>query len=268
MRRNWLIKMKERKGTSILVNMGLAAVILVVWECCVQSGIWSSYILPSPVRVLKTFWEMAVGGELLYQILISSRRVLLGFVCAIAAVLFCEAVGAISVQIHHSVWKVVRFLQNVPALSIVPLLILWSGIGELTKVIFIAFGAFFPIYINCDKGLYGCDKKLLEVGQMFRFTKKEMFLRIVLPSAARDILTGLKIGLGYSWKAIVGAEMVAAASGLGYMILDAQYMARTDKILVGITAIGCIGYVFDRILTIGINKLFWEEEVTNDRNPN
>ena len=97
------------------------------------------------------------------------------------------------------------------------------------------------------KGFTSCDKKLLEVGTVFEYSERQKFFRIVLPYAMADILVGMRIGLGYSWRAIIGAEMVAASTGLGHMILFAQQMSRTDKVIVGILVIGVVGYVTDRI---------------------
>ena len=150
---------------------------------------------------------------------------------------------------------VVQFFRNVPPLSMIPLLILWCGIGEITKTVIIVLASFFPMYLNIVKGFTGCDKKLLEVGDMFGYSKGRKFLRIVLPYASADILVGMRIGLGYSWRAIIGAEMVAASTGLGHMILFAQQMSRTDKVIVGILVIGMVGYVTDRIFALAISKL-------------
>ena len=151
--------------------------------------------------------------------------------------------------------SVVQFFRNVPPLSMIPLLILWCGIGEITKTVIIVLASFFPMYLNIVKGFTGCDKKLLEVGDMFGYSKGRKFLRIVLPYASADILVGMRIGLGYSWRAIIGAEMVAASTGLGHMILFAQQMSRTDKVIVGILVIGAVGYATDRIFGLAISKL-------------
>lgn len=100
-------------------------------------------------------------------------------------------------------------------------------------MIIIILAGFFPMFLNIEQGVKGCDPKLLEVGTLLGFDKWQKFFRIVLPSAVPDILVGMRIGMGYSWRAIIGAEMIAASKGLGYLILDAQVMSRSDKILVG-----------------------------------
>ena len=147
----------------------------------------------------------------------------------------------------------VQFFKNVPPLSMIPLLILWCGIGETTKTVIIVLASFFPMYLNIVKGFTGCDRKLLEVGTMFGYTERQKFFCIMLPYAMADILVGMRIGLGYSWRAIIGAEMVAASTGLGHMILFAQQMSRTDKVIVGIFAIGIAGYLTDRIFGLLIS---------------
>ena len=139
--------------------------------------------------------------------------------------------------------------------SLIPLLILWCGIGETTKTAIIFLASFFPMYLNIVKGFTGCDRKLLEVGEMFGYSRGESFFRIILPYASADILVGMRIGLGYSWRAIIAAEMVAASTGLGHMILFAQQMSRTDKVIVGILVIGLVGLATDRIFAFLIGKL-------------
>lgn len=126
----------------------------------------------------------------------------------------------------------------------------------MTKTVIIVLACFFPMYLSIVKGLTGCDKRLLEVGDVFGYTPFEKFKRIVLPYASADILVGMRIGMGYSWRAIIGAEIVAASTGLGHMILFAQQMSRTDKVIVGIFVIGIVGLVTDKIFGIIIVKLF------------
>ena len=138
----------------------------------------------------------------------------------------------------------------------IPLLILWCGIGETTKTVIIVLASFFPMYLSIVKGFTGCEKKLLEVGEVFGYTAFEKFRYIILPSAMADIFVGMRIGMGYSWRAIIGAEMVAASTGLGHVILFSQQMSRTDKVIVGILVIGIVGVLTDRLFGLVMNKLF------------
>ena len=134
-------------------------------------------------------------------------------------------------------------------------MILWFGIGEVPKIIIIILTSFFPIFLNTKSGILSCDSKLIEVGDSLGFSNAQKFFKIMLPSAIPSILVGMRIGLGYSWRAIIGAEMIASARGLGYLILDAQQMSRSDKVIVGIFVIGILGYLCDKLFNFIIKKI-------------
>lgn len=146
-----------------------------------------------------------------------------------------------------------EFMRSTPPLALVPMLILWFGIGEESKIIIIILASFFPIFLNTLKGIKNCDNKLIEVGKSFNLSKKRIFYKIIIPNSMLDIVVGLSLGLGYSFRAIIGAELIAASSGLGYLISDGKDMSRTDVVLVGIFVIGFLGilsdYLFSKIIT-------------------
>jgi sulfonate transport system permease protein len=233
---------------------GIGAVVL-VWYMVSRLGLLSAYVLPPPSKVWSSFIKMLVTGELWKDIYISYVRVMKGFSIAFVLAFLLGMVRSLLPASGRYYEFIVQFFRNVPPLSMIPLLILWCGIGEMTKTVIIVLASFFPMYLNIVKGFTGCDRKLMEVGEMFGYSKGRRFLRIVLPYALADILVGMRIGLGYSWRAIIGAEMVAASTGLGHMILFAQQMSRTDKVIVGILVIGIVGYVTDRVFALAISKL-------------
>lgn len=148
------------------------------------------------------------------------------------------------------------FIQHIPPLSLIPLLVLWFGIGETPKFLIIILATFFPIYLNMEDGLLRADPKLLEVGKTLGFSQRETLWKIRLPLALPTIVTGMRIGMGYSLRSIIGAEMIAADRGLGYFILDAQTMSRSDKVIVGILAIGLIGFFLDGLFSLFSYVLF------------
>ena len=238
-----------------LKQLVLPAGILIIWYACSHSGLWSTYVLPTPDKVWATFWTMLCNGQLFGHILISLRRVFSGYLIAFALA-FCFGVLA-GVMPKKAVYygHILEFLRQIPPISLIPLIILWSGIGETSKVIIIVLAAFFPMFLNIEQGVVGCDPKLLEVGTLLGFDRWQKFFRIVLPAAVPDILVGMRIGMGYSWRAIIGAEMIAASQGLGHLILDAQQMSRSDKIIVGIMVIGVIGIICDRVWVFLMKKL-------------
>ena len=246
--------MKHRWKDAAAPVIGMGDVLL-VWYLVCRWGMVSAYVLPPPYKVLQSFFRMLVSGEIWKDIYISFIRVMKGFSIAFGLAFCLGMLRALLPASGRYYEYVVQFFRNVPPLSMIPLLILWCGIGEITKTVIIVLASFFPMYLNIVKGFTGCDKKLLEVGDMFGYSKGRKFLRIVLPYASADILVGMRIGLGYSWRAIIGAEMVAASTGLGHMILFAQQMSRTDKVIVGILVIGAVGYATDRIFGLAISKL-------------
>jgi sulfonate transport system permease protein len=192
--------------------------------------------------------------EAFEDIYISYLRVLQGFFIA-TLLAFLLAMVRVTLPKYNDYYEsIAQFLKNVPPLSLIPLLILWLGIGETTKISIIVLTSFFPIYLNTVKGFESCDKKLLEVGEVYGYSKVSSFFKIRLPYAMSDILVGMRIGLGYSWRAIISAEMIAASTGLGHMILFAQQMSRTDKVIVGILVIGVVGYITDRLFALIIDK--------------
>lgn len=230
--------------------------VFVVWYVVCRLEIFSTYVLPSPAKVFDSFLKMLQSGEIFVDIAISFGRVLKGFLIAFGLA-FVLGMFRILIPAAEKYYEyIVQFFRNVPPLSMIPLLILWCGIGEITKTVIIVLASFFPMYLNIVKGFTGCDKRLLEVGDVFGYTGFEKFTKIVLPYASADILVGMRIGMGYSWRSIIGAEMVAASTGLGHMILFAQQMSRTDKVIVGIFVIGIVGLVVDKVFGIIIKKMF------------
>ena len=139
-------------------------------------------------------------------------------------------------------------LRVTPPLSLVPLLILWLGIDEAPKIAIVFLSSFFPIYLNTVTALRSTDPKLIEVARLLHFTPREMFFKLRLPSALPGLLTGIRLGFGYSWRALVGAELVAASSGLGFLISESAEFAKTDGVFVGIFTIALLGVAADALL--------------------
>lgn len=231
-----------------------ALILLVLWQLAFMSGKWSAYVLPGPEKVWKSFLSMAGNGILFKHILVSFKRVFIGFSISFVCAFSLGMLAALKKDLEVYYGPYVEFMRNVPPISLIALLILWFGIGETSKVIIIVLASFFPMFMNIRKGLLSCDKKLLEVGKTCGLSKWACFFKIRLPWAFPDILVGMRIGLGYSWRAIIGAEMIAAGKGLGYLILDAQQMSRSDKVIVGIFVIGLVGLLCDKAFLWIIKK--------------
>lgn len=237
---------------------------ILIWYLVTKFKLVNSYVLPPPSKVLDSFFKMIKSGEIFEDVYISYVRVFKGFFIATILAFVLAMVRVMIPKLSDYYEGIIQFSKNIPPLSLISLLILWFGIGEITKVSIIVLTSFFPIYLNTVKGFVNCDSNLLEVGKIYGYSKTQSFLKIRVPYALSDILVGMRIGLGYSWRSIISAEMIAASSGIGHMILFSQQTSRTDKVIVGILVIGVVGYLSDKIFGIiiknslkGIDKNGW-----------
>ena len=225
----------------------LIFLIMIIWITGSYFSLWNSYIIPYPEKVFFTAVKLLKSGELFKHMFTSISRIFFGFSITVILAVPSAVIFGMFPQIYNYFKSILEFMRHTPPLALIPMIILWFGIGEFSKITIIILASFFPVFLNTLKGIESCDKKLIEVGQVFNFTKYEIFRKIILPSAVPDILNGIKLGIGYSWRAIIGAEMIAASSGIGYLILDGQQMSRSDVIVVGILSIGIFGSVTDFI---------------------
>lgn len=236
-------------GRSLWLRAGAPAMtiagVLAAWWAAARSGLVPPFLLPTPGTVLDTARELAADGVLLTHVLVSSRRILAGYALAVALALPLAFIFGVSGGLRRACEPLLEFLRQVPPLAMMPLLILWLGIGEAQKIGIIVLACFFPIFLGAAGGIAQCDPRLVEVGRACGLSRGAILRRIVLPAAAPAIVLGLRIALGYGWRALVGAELVASSAGLGYMIVDAENLARTDIVVVGILAIGGLGLVSD-----------------------
>lgn len=230
-------------------------IILLLWKITNYLGIWSDYILPSPEKVYSTFLNMISDGSIFINVYASMKRVLIGFAISTAIGVPLGIFFGIYSGVYEYFKSLINFLRNTPPLALIPMLILWFGIGEESKIIIIVLASFFPIFTSTLKGIKNCDSKLIEVGRVFEFSKLQIIFKIIIPNAILDIAVGLKLALGYSFRAIIGAELVAASSGLRYLISDGKEMSRTDVVIVGIIVIGLLGIITDYIFSIIVKKV-------------
>lgn len=222
--------------------------VLGLWYLSSAFGWVNAFLLPSPGKVTNTLIDLIHSGSLPRHTLISLQRVGLGYMTAVILAIVLAALFSFSTLLRYLFDPILEFMRQIPPLALMPLLILWLGIGETQKVGIIILACFFPIFLGVRGGIEHVDQKLIEVGKVCGLSDAEIMRRIILPSSLPAIVIGLRIGLGYSWRALVGAELIASSAGLGYMIVDAENLARTDIVLAGILVIGIIGLLADLIL--------------------
>jgi NitT/TauT family transport system permease protein/sulfonate transport system permease protein len=217
-------------------------------------------LLPSPGRVLLAAYHLAESGDLAPHLMVSYTRVLAGFSITLAVAVPLSFLVYLLPVFKRLLRGPLGFLRSVPPISTIPLLILWFGIGEASKIAIIVMASFFPVFLNLMGGLDTIEKQWQELALTLRFDHGEYIRYVLFPGAFPSFLTGIQLGLSYCWKALMGAEMIAAASGLGYLILDSQEMGRIDRVFVGIITLGGCGMVLDQVVIKLFNRLIaWKD---------
>jgi sulfonate transport system permease protein len=223
--------------------------ILAAWSLGSCVGLANDYLLPAPWKIAAVAWKMLNEGRLAVHIGTSLVRVFIGFGITFALAFPLAMLVSLNQWCLELLEAPLEFIRHIPPLATTPLLILWLGIGETSKLAVIVLATFFPIFLNTVNGVTQCDIKLIEVGEAMGFGRIERIVRIILPSALPVIIVGMRLGFGYSWRALIGAELLAATAGLGYMIIEAEELARPDIVLVGIIVIGTLGYCLDALFS-------------------
>jgi ABC-type nitrate/sulfonate/bicarbonate transport system permease component len=211
-------------------------------------------LMPAPTSIAKTAAAMIASGELLYNLLASLRREAIAFLFAATAIPLGMAMGWWRV-VYNQVNPVMEILRPIPPLAWIPLSILWFGLGDEQNEFIIFLGMFFPILVNTIVGVKNIEPNLVRAARSLGAPERKVLWRVVLVGALPQIITGVRIGLGVGWMALVAAELVGASSGLGFLINDARSMLRTDTIAVGMLTIGLIGLVIDTAIRLLSRRL-------------
>lgn len=243
-----------------LVGFVLPVVLALGWELAVALKFSDGRLLPTPSKVFLTLLGLAKTGELLDHILATLQRVGLGFVFGVGAGTVVGALSGYWTTIRRIIDPTLQALRNIPSIAWVPMFILWFGIFETSKVILIAVGVFFPIYLALSGAIMGVDRKLVEVGRIFRFSHREMITRVLLPATLPAYVISLRAGLGLGWMFVVAAEFMGAEQGLGFLLVDGQQTGRPAVILASITAFAILGKLTDWILAaVSARFLTWQD---------
>lgn len=227
----------------------LPLVLAILWELLVRQGLVSGRLLAPPSRIAATLAELAQGGELLRHIIATSARVFSGFALGVLAGTLLGALSGYSTLTRRLVDPTLQGLRAVPSIAWVPLFILWFGIFEASKVALIAVGVFFPVYLGIMGAILGIDRKIVEVGRVFRLTPLGLVRRILLPAILPSFVLALRGGLGLGWMFVVAAEFMGASEGLGYLLVDGQQLGKPDQIVAAILLFAVLGKITDGLLS-------------------
>jgi NitT/TauT family transport system permease protein len=242
--------------TSTALSISFFLVLLAGWSLITDTGLVSDFFLPRPMQVLQAAWGMYIDKGFLWDIAVSIYRVLVGFcLAAIIAVPLGLMMG--SVQFFRSLLEpCLAFTRYMPATAFIPLLVLWLGIDDTQKFSVIFVGTFFTLALMVMVSTLTVPIALIEAAIMLGARPAQLIFKVILPAAKPAIFNDLRIVLGWAWTYIVIAEIVAASSGVGYVILNASRFMDTATIFVGIISIGMIGLISDLLFNFAGRRLF------------
>jgi NitT/TauT family transport system permease protein len=236
-----------------LVGLASVVVVLVLWSYFTRSGTMLGTVLAPPGRLLAELWSLVVNGymntPLWAHFQASLLRTMAGF---IAGSISGIAIGLLMGQSRiasAALAPFFAFARPIPAIAYIPMVIIWFGIGEFSKVLVIFLSSFLYVSINTSAGVRSVPQDLIRVAQTFGASRAQLFVYVIIPESLPYIFLGLKVGLALSWAVVVASELVAAQSGLGYMIMDAATFFRIEDVYVGIFLIGLVGLILEYILT-------------------
>lgn len=247
--------MTNKNNTKDYIKFILPLIILLLWFVFTHTGSVPETSLPRISAVKDAFVEMVKSGQLYSDLSLSLRRVLAGFlISSMLGVILGIGMG-ISNKVKEFFQLTLTAIRQIPMIAWIPLIILWAGIGEVSKVVVILFAATFPVVVNTMSGIDTTSETYLEVAKMYGLSRKETFFKVYLPSALPNIFTGLRLGLSASWMAVVASELIASSSGIGYRLNDARSLMRSDVVIVCMIVIGLIGLFMDKLIVLISHEL-------------
>jgi sulfonate transport system permease protein len=253
---------RSRWARAVRPVLGLALPIGVaaLWELAVAAGLSNGRLMPPPSRVITTLVELAQSGELARHVAATLWRVLAGFALGVAAGTLFGAIAGYWSLARRIFDPTLQALRAIPSIAWVPLFILWLGIFEQSKIALIAVGVFFPIYLGVMGAILSVDRKMVEVGRVFRLSGPAMIRRILLPAVLPAYVVSLRAGLGLGWMFVVAAEFMGASEGLGYLLTDGQQLGKPAQIMAAIIVFAILGKTTDWLVeTAAAPLLRWQD---------
>lgn len=242
------IKWLWEKVNDVVIGSIVPLLILVIWQVSGDLGLYSPSFLPTPLQIAAEFRTLIGSGELSRHLAISLQRAVIGFLIGGSiGLLFGFFVGFVQ-KLEVLLDPSFQMLRMIPHLAIAPLIILWFGFGEVSKIVIIASGAFFPMYIYTFLGIRNVDYKLFEVARVLNFSKMKQIFRLILPAALPGILLGLRLSVAISWLGLVVAELIGSQEGVGFLINYGKQNSSAELIFVGVIIFAVVGKLVDSLV--------------------
>ncbi|VEF48619.1 putative taurine ABC transporter permease [Bacillus freudenreichii] len=247
-------KPKRKLSQESIIMWSSVLIIFLVWYIITKLNIFSDVFIPSPAKTWSTFTDLLVNGykgnSLLYHLFDSLYRLSSALLLALITAVPLGLLSGYSTKVRAALDPILEFYRPLPPLSYYTLLILWFGIGDLSKVALLFLAAFAPMYIASVSGVKGVLEDRIHSAASLGANKWQTFRYVIFPSCLPEIFTGLRTAVGFAYTTLVASEMVAAVSGIGWLVLDASKYLRSDIMYVGIILMGVTGILLDRVLRI------------------
>lgn len=241
------MKIAHRWYRNPFVPWLLPIIAIVLWQILGQAKMISSSILPTPLEVIEAAVRLTKSGKLQEHVWISTQRALIGFLIGGIIGFILGLLNGTVKFFEVTTDTTMQMIRTIPHLALIPLVILWFGIGESAKVFLVALGVMFPVYINTYSGIQNVDRKLVEMGAVYGLSKWKLFANIILPGALSSILVGIRYALGVMWMSLIVAETIGADSGIGFMATSAREFMQMDIVVLTIVLYAILGKLSDVI---------------------
>jgi sulfonate transport system permease protein len=240
--------LKRIKQTAMnLRPWAIPVLLLMSWQLFTKWGLISARVLPAPTEVLAAFIDLLKTGELIHHVWVSLWRALTGFAIGGSIGFIFGLLNGLFRPAEMTFDTSIQMLRNIPHLALVPLVILWFGIGEEAKIFLVAVAVLFPVYLNTFHGIKNVDKGLMEMGKTYGLSGWSLFSQVIFPGALSSILVGVRYSLGVMWITLIVAETISSTSGIGYMAMTAREFYQMNVIVLAILMYALLGKVSDMI---------------------
>ena len=223
----------------------LPVTVIVAWQAASSLGLIGNRLMPSPLAVAYAFWDKATSGQLATDIWASAQRAVSGLIVGGSIGFLLGLANGVSKLSYSLTDTTLQMLRTIPNLALIPLVILWFGIGEEAKLFLTALGVFFPIYLNTLHGVRNVDPQLIEMGRVYGMSNWTLFRKVIFPGALPSIFVGLRFSLGIMWLTLIVAESMAASSGIGHMANQAREFMLTDVVVLALVIYALLGKFAD-----------------------
>jgi ABC-type nitrate/sulfonate/bicarbonate transport system permease component len=230
-------------------------VFMAAWQSLAASGLINPFLLPSPLRLIEALWGLIADGSLVGHILASLERVFVGFLLAAATGIALGIVTGWSRLVADFVRPVIEAIRPIPPIAWTPIAILWFGVGNAPSYFLVFIGAVFPILVNTFTAVRGIDRTQINAALCLGAGRRLLLTDVLVPASLPIIFPGLRIGLGIGWMCVVTAELIAAQSGLGYMIQQNRVLLQTANVVAGMATIGAIGFAMSALMGVVERRL-------------